>query len=238
MTHLRSSALAALLAAGLLVSGCGGGDDSDKGAAGPTPAEVMDEAKQKFDDASSVHIELATESTPSEGNGVLGANGDLTHDPAFEGEVKIILNGLTATAPIIAVDDKVYAQIALLGPGYRVIKPSEYGAPDPADFADPDEGLSSLLTQLDGLEKGKESRSGDQILTTYTGELPGEAVKRIIPSADAKQTYETVIGVDEDGYARTVEITGTFFSGSDDVTYDVELSAYDEDVEITAPPTS
>ncbi len=47
-----------------------------------------------------------------------------------------------------------------------------------------------------------------------------------------------MIGVDEDGYARTVEMTGTFFSGSDDVTYDVEFSAYDEDVEITAPPTS
>ncbi len=130
----------------------------------------MEEAKKKFDDASSVHIELATDSTPSEGNGVLGANGDLTHDPAFEGEVKIILNGLTATVPVIAVDGKVYAKLALLGPGYRVIKPSEYGAPDPADFADPDQGLSSLLTQIDGLEKGKESRSGDQILTTYTGD--------------------------------------------------------------------
>jgi len=69
--------------------------------------------------------------------------------------------------------------------------------PDPADFADPEKGLSSLLTQIEDLEKGKETRSGDQILTTYSGTLPGAAVKEIIPSADAKGTYETEVGIDE-----------------------------------------
>ena len=92
-----------------------------------------------------------------------------------------------------------------------------------------------MLTQLDGLEKGKDTRSGDQILTTYTGTLPGAAVKEIIPSASAKETYETAIGVDEKGYARTVKVTGVFFSAGDDVTYDVKFSDYDAGVKITAP---
>ena len=89
---------------------------------------------------------------------------------------------------------------------------------------------------MEDLEKGEETRSGDQILTTYTGTLPGAAVKKIIPSADAEETYETEVGIDEEGYATTVKVTGPFFTGSDDVTYDVKFSDYDEGVKITAPP--
>ena len=237
MPHLRTlrvpTLLAALMAALLLLSGCGGGGDTAKKAE-QTPQQAMELAKKKFDDASSVQIDLSTKSTPSGGNGVLGASGTLTQAPAFKGDVKVVLNGLTATVPITSVDDKVYAQLPLQTQ-YTVIDPSDYGAPDPAAFADPETGLSSLLTQIDGLEKKGKSRSGDQILTTYTGTLPGKAVKEIIPSAAAGQTYETTVGVDEKGYARTVKITGTFFAGSDNVTYNVKLSNYDAGVKISAP---
>jgi lipoprotein LprG len=237
MPHPRSlrvpTLLAALLAAVLLVSGCGSGGDSEKKAE-KSPQQVMEQAKKKFDDASSVHINLSTTSTPSEGNGVLAATGDLTPAPAFEGDVKVVLNGLTATVPITSVDGKVYAKLPLQTK-YTVIDPVEYGAPDPSAFADPDTGMSSLLTQLDDLQKQGESRSGDQILTTYTGTLPGKAVKEIIPSASADQTYKTSVGVDDKGYARTVKITGTFFAGNDDVTYNLKLSDYDAGVKISAP---
>ncbi len=238
MPHPRSlrvpTLLAALLAAVLLVSGCGSGGDSEKKAAEKSPQQVMEQAKKKFDDASSVHINLSTTSTPSEGNGVLAATGDLTQAPAFEGDVKVVINGLTATVPITSVDGKVYAKLPLQTK-YTVIDPAEYGAPDPSAFADPDTGMSSLLTQLDNLQKQGQSRSGDQVLTTYTGTLPGAAVKKIIPSASAKETYKTTIGVDEDGYARTVKVTGIFFSAGDDVTYNVLLTDYGKGVEITAP---
>jgi len=226
--------LGVLLTAALLVSGCGGSDAEDEPKT-KSPTEVMEQAKKQFDEASSVHVELATDSTPPSGaNGVLGATGDITQAPAFEGDVKVVFSGLTATIPVTSVDGKVYAKLPLQTK-YSPINPTEYGAPDPADFADPEKGLSSLLTQIEDLEKGKETRSGDQILTTYSGTLPGAAVKEIIPSADAKGTYETEVGIDEDGYATTVEVTGVFFSDGKDVTYDVKLSGYDQGVEITAP---
>jgi lipoprotein LprG len=237
MAHPHSrrvaSVLAFVLGFALLASGCGGGSDKAKA---ENPADVMKTAKKHLDDASSVHIALSTDSTPTSGNGVLGATGDLTHAPAFRGEVKVVLSGLTATVPVTSVDNKVHAKLPLQTK-YSVINPSEYGAPDPADFVDPDIGVSSLLTQLDGLKKSGEVRSGDKVLTTYTGTLPGAAVKKVIPSAEAGQTYKTRIGVDAKGYARTVQVTGTFFTGNDDVTYDVLLSAYDQDVQITAPPS-
>jgi lipoprotein LprG len=222
------------LVAALALTACGGSDGGKKAAA-KTPAQVMASAKKHFDDASSVHIKLSTDSTPPAGsNGVLGASGDITHEPAFEGDVKVLLSGLTATVPVTSVGGKVYAKLPLQT-GYSTINPDEYGAPDPADFADPDKGLSSLLTQLDGLEKGKQTRSGGEILTSYTGTLPGSAVKAIIPSASAKKTYQTEVGVDEKGFATTVKITGIFFSAGDDVTYDVLLTGYGKGVEITAP---
>ena len=109
------------------------------------------------------------------------------------------LSGLTATVPVTSVGGKVYAKLPLQTK-YAVDRSAEYGAPDPADFADPEKGLSGLLTKLEDLEKGRRP-GGDQILTTYTGTLPGAAVKKIIPSADAKGTYETRSGIDEDGFA-------------------------------------
>jgi len=231
--HSRAfSLVAAALVAAMLVAGCGGGEE--KKSAEQTPAQVMQVAKKHFDDASSVHIALSTASTPPSGNGVLGANGDVTHDPAFEGEVKAFLSGISATVPITSVGGKVYAKLPF-ATKYAEMNPADYGAPDPADFADPDNGLSSLLTKMEGLEKGEEKRSGETILTTYTGTLPGEAVKQVIPSAVAKKTYETSVGVDEKGYARTVKVTGPFFTGSEDVTYDVKFTGYDKGVKITAP---
>jgi lipoprotein LprG len=226
--------LGVLLASALLLSGCGGDSKAKDEPKGKSPTEAMTQAKKLFDDASSVHIDLSTDATPPAGsNGVLGASGDINHDPAFKGEVKVVLGGNTLNTPVTSVGGKVYAKI--LSTAYITINPADYDAPDPADFADPDKGLSALLTQLDGLKKGKETRSGDQILTSYTGTLPGAAVKEIIPSASAKKTYETEVGVDEKGYATTVKVTGVFFSDDKDVTYDVKLSDYGKGVKITAP---
>lgn len=222
--------LAAVLVPVLFLAGCGGSGTSEE----KTPAEVMATAKKNLDEASSVRIALSTTSVPTSGNGVLGATGDLTGAPAFEGEVKVLLSGLTATVPVTSVDGKVYAKLPL-ATKYAVIDPAEYGAPDPADFADPQKGLSSLLTSIEGLEEGDSLREGEQILSTYTGTLPGSSVKTIIPSAAAQESYETRVGVDESGRVGTVRITGPFFADGDDVTYDVTFDNYDEGVEITPP---
>ncbi len=227
----RVALTAVVLGTALLLAGCGGGSQEPKT---KSAGEVMAQAKKQFDEAPSVHLVLSTDSTPTSGNGVLGADGDLTHAPAFQGDVKVVLSGLTATVPITSVEGKVYAKLPLQTK-YSVIDPTEYGAPDPADFGDPNDGLSALLTKLQDLKKAGESRKGDQILTSYTGTLPGAAVKKVIPSANAKKTYQTKVGIDQDGYATTVRVTGIFFSGNDDVTYDVAFDGYQNDVTISAP---
>lgn len=231
---VRAVVGAAVLALVLPLAGCGGDDGDGDGGGGDSPEEALTAAKEKFDDAESVRLRLSTESTPTSGDAVLGADGTLTQQPAFEGEVKVVISGFTADVPIVSLDGEVLAKLPMT-PKYTAIDPAEYGAPDPADFVDPDAGISTLLTQLEDVEEGEQTRQGDLILTTYTGTLPGERVKPIIPSADEKGTYETEIGLDEDGLIRTLEVTGDFFEADGDVTYEVTLDDYDKPVTVKKP---
>lgn len=222
--------VATLLGLGLL-SGCGGQKTK---AAEKSPNEVLSSAKAKLDQASSWHLSMSTTSTPKSGDAVLGAEGVGTHAPAWKGEVKVLFGGLNATVPVVAVDGKVYAKLPLT-PAYAPIKVSDFNAPDPARFMDPETGVSSLLAQISDLKKAGTKRSGSEVLTTYSGTLPGAKVATIIPSAAESGTYPVVVGIDSSGRVATVSVTGTFFKDSGDVTYDMSISGYDQDVKITAP---
>jgi lipoprotein LprG len=230
----RSIAVAGvLLVLALPLSGCGGSD--------PAPAKdgrsaeaALAEAKKNFDDASSVHLKLSTESKPTSGDAVLGADGTLTHQPAFDGKVKVVLSGFNADVPIVAVDGKVYAKLPLT-PKYAEINPSEYSAPDPAEFADTSKGISGLLLKMDDVEKEGTKRVGKQVLTTYSGTLKGSYVAPIIPSADEASTYKTVVGIDQDDRIVTITVTGEFFAGGGDETYELTFDNYDKSVKISAP---
>jgi lipoprotein LprG len=201
----RLAVAGALLAFVLPLAGCGG---SDKPAAKEdTATDALAKAKKNFDDAASVHLDLATDSQPTSGDAVLGANGTLTHQPAFQGEVKVLLSGFNATVPVIAVDGKVWAKLPLT-PKYATIDPSEYSAPNPADFADADKGISGLLLEMQDVRKDGTARDGKQVLTRYAGTLTGDLVAPIIPSADDAGSYDTVVGLDQDDRIVTLDVTG------------------------------
>lgn len=233
LAAVLGAALATLLAI-VALGGCGGSTQSDQHDRQPSARQALAAAKVKFDQASSVHLTLATNSRPKKGNGVLSADGVLTHAPAFKGDVEVYLNGIQATIPVTSIDGKLHAKLPLTT-SYAVINPAEYGAPDPAKFVDPKSGISTLLTELRGVKTAGKQREGDQILTTYTGTLPGSKVKPIIPSAAASGTYKTRVGLDSQGRIATLHVTGIFFSGVGDVTYDLTLDQYDADVDISAP---
>lgn len=225
------AALALVLVSGL--SGCGGGDKSPAPKANDA-TKVLAAAKKHFDDAASVHLTMATASRPTSGDAVLGADGTLTHQPAFEGKVKVLLSGFNADVPIVAVGGKVYAKLPLT-PKYATIDPSEYGAPDPAEFADTSKGISGLLLKMTQVKAAGTERVGKDVVTRYSGTLTGSYVAPIIPSADESGTYETVVGLDKDDRLVTLKVTGEFFSGGGDETYTISFDDYDKSVKISAP---
>jgi lipoprotein LprG len=231
MTRRTLALIGVVLSLFLPLAACGGSDEPPRDT---SVRDVLALAKKQFDDARSVRLTLSTDATPKSGDAVLGAEGTLTHQPAFEGKVTVVLGGFNADVPVVSVDGKVFAKLPLT-PKYVPIDPTEYGAPDPSDFADPDKGISGLLLRLEGAKRTGQKRVGDQVLTTYAGTLSGDLVEPIIPSADPGGTYRTSVGIDGDGRIVTLQVTGDFFAHDGDVTYDLALDDYGKNVEISAP---
>ena len=225
--------LAALLAAALLtLSACGGDEDSDDG---PSPEEVMADAKQTLDETSGVSITLTAEDLPEGVVAVRRADGVGTHDPAFDGTLTVVLSGTDFDVPVVAVDGKVYAQIPLT-PGWSDVDPQEYGAPDPAQLMSTEEGLSSLLPATTGLKAGQSVRGGEdnrEVLTEYTGSVPGDVVDGIIPSASGD--FDATYTVTDGGELRTARLTGVFYPDTQPMTYVIDFADYGSSPDITAP---
>ena len=227
---LRASLAAASL---LLLVGCSG--DEKKVSDDKTPEEVMELAATTLDETSGVNLSLSSENLADVDPVLKAAEGVGTHAPAFDGEITVVLAGTDFKVPVVAVDDKVYAQIPLT-PGFSDVDPSEYGAPDPAQLLSADSGFSSLLPATEGLEEGETVRGGEdnkEVLTEYTGTVAGDVVKNVIPSAEGE--FDVTYTVTADGELREARLTGVFYPDTDPMTYIVGFDDYGTEKEITAP---
>lgn len=221
----------------LVLAGLAGCSEDDKpGEDEATPEEVLAEAKTNLDETSGVSISLSTDELPSGVTGVKSAEGVGVHPSAFEGSFDLSVNGLPATAEVIAVDGKTYARNSLLLPEWTEINPDTYGAPDPAQLMDPDGGFSGLLAATTAIKEGESVRGGEdnkEIFTEYTGQVPGEAVEALIPTAEGD--FDVAYTISEDGELREAVIDGAFYGDSGAVTYTLTLDDYGTEKEITAP---
>lgn len=217
------------LATALVLAGCSGPGGS--GAAKPTPDEVLAKAKQLLDDTSGVRLQLETPQLPKEISGVVKADGIATHQPAFEGTIDLLYSGFTGTVPVTAVDGMVCAVLPFTE-DYVDVDPAEYGAPDPAALMDPDSGVSPWLTATAEVEEGAQVRDGADVLSTFDGTLGGRAVASAIPSADRSADFDATFSIDEDGRLRTASVTGPFYQGKPELTYDVTFTEYGTEKDI------
>lgn len=225
-------AFAAGLASSLLVAtlaGCGGDAES------LSPQEALEQAWNTLAQTSGVSFTLATDALPDGEVGLLTADGVLNKSPAFEGEFTVPIGGFEPTIKVIAVDDVVYAQLPLT-PGWQQIEPSDYGVPDPARLIDAETGIASLLPATTDLSEGEQTRGGadnKDILTVYSGTVPGDAVAAVIPSASGDFAVDYTIS--DSGTLSQAVITGDFYGTGAETTYTATISDYGSDPEITAP---
>jgi len=213
-----------------VLSACGGSSD------GPgDPAQALATAQQKLEDTSGVTFTLSTDDLPDGVQGVKGAAGTVTDAPAFDGTLTVHIVAGAFPVPVKAIDGKVYAQIPLT-PGWSEVDPADYGAPDPAQLLSADQGIPAILAATTDLEKGGQTRGGKdnkEVLTTYTGTVPGSAVAHLIPGAtgDFKASY----ALTDDGELRAATLTGVFYDGKPSMTYALELDDYGTTKDVTAP---
>jgi lipoprotein LprG len=231
MTTLRARAgIAVLLSAVLLAAtGCSGSDNTTL-----TPTQTLAAAKKALDSTSGVHIMLSTTDLPRGINGLVTADGVGTHDPAFQGQIKVANSGLTANASVVAVNGVVYAKLPFTTK-FVQIQPSSYGAPDPAALMSSRGGLSSLLTAAKGVKKDKQVRNGSEILTSYTGKVPGKLVQAVVPSAAAGASFDATFTLSKDNHLAKAVLTGPFYPKAGNVTYTVAFDQYGIQKHITAP---
>ena len=229
--------LAAACAAALLVlTACSGDDGGGGGDEGPAPEEVMAAAKTTLDETSGLNIRLTTPGLPEGVTGVAGSTGVVTNAPAFEGDIEVVLAGTTFKVPVVSVNGKVWAEL----PGTTVfqdIDPADYNAPDPAGFINGDTGFPSLLPATTDVTEGKSVRGGEgnkEILTTYTGTVPGDAMKKVIPSS-AGDSFEATYEIANDEQLREATFVGVFYPDSEEMTYTVSFDDYGTEKAISKP---
>ncbi|QNN53004.1 LppX_LprAFG lipoprotein [Nocardioides mesophilus] len=228
--HSRSRVALALLGVLLAapLAACSGSQ-----AQAQSPEETLASAKAALDETSGVRLSLQVDNLPRGVNGLVSAEGVATHDPAFDGTIKVAA-AVTADAAVIAVDGKVYAMLPFTQK-YVEIDPSDYSAPDPADLMSTEDGLSSLLTSAEDVEQGNEVRDGEDVLTTYTGTLAGDLVAAIIPTASPDGQFDVTFTLDDSDRVTEILMTGPFYPAAADVSYTVDLEDYGVKKEITAP---
>jgi lipoprotein LprG len=231
--RLASAATAVLLALPTLAA-CSG-EDSPAGEEGPSPEEVLAEASTTLAETSGVELTLSTPALPDGVSGIAKAIGTVTDAPAFDGSITVVFAGQTVDVPVIAVDDTVYAQLPFT-PGWNKVNPKEYGAPDPSGLVGED-GFAGLLGLTEDPRAGESVRGGadnSEILTTYSGTVPGDAMDAVIPSS-AGDSFDVEWQVTDDGELRKATLTGVFYPHTDPMTYTVEFADYGTEKEITAP---
>ena len=232
MTTVARRPLAVLT--GLLLAACLGACTSTA-SDGKTPEEVMATAKQQLDETSGVTLTLSTQALPEGVAGLRSATGTATHAPAFDGSLEVSLAGQPVQVPVIATGGTVYAQLPFTS-GWQQVDPARYQAPDPAGLIGED-GFSALLPATTGLREGESVRGGQdnaEVLTEFTGTVPGEQVSRVIPAA-AGDSFDAVYQVDADGRLRTAALTGVFYEGKPELTYTLVLDDYGTTKDIVAP---
>lgn len=227
--------VALALAGTLALSACSGGGEK-KVSDDQTAEEVLTAAATTLSETSGVNLTLSTTDLPDGVSGITKADGVATNAPAFEGTITVIFAGQSVDVPVVAVDDVVYAQIPF-APGWQDIDPSEYGAPDPAALIKSDTGFSSLLGVTSDIEEGETVRGGadnTEVLTTFTGTVPGDAMKKVIPSSSG-DSFEAEYLVSDDGELRQAVLTGVFYPKSAEMTYTVDFADYGTSKDIVAP---
>lgn len=232
---MRARHRVALLLAGSLLTLSGCSDDSSSVSDGRAADEVIALAKKTLDETSGVSLTLVADQLPDGVTAISAAEGVGTHAPAFDGTLTVVLGGQAFDVPVIAIDGTVWAQVPLV-PGWSDVDPAEYGAPDPAQLMSTDAGLSSLLTATDGVEEGESVRGGennDEVLTEFTGTVPGDVVSNVIPSASGD--FDATYTISAEGELRTADLTGVFYPGTEPMTYTIGFDDYGTEPDITAP---
>ena len=222
---------AVLVAAALATAGC-----SEAGVAQTSPPdERLEDASAALDAAGSVTLDLSSRDVPERENGVTAAQGQgviSEEEPKFRGTITGTIEGVPGTIEVVAIGETTWMKF--FTPEYEEADLESLGAPNPAMFFHPGDGISSMLPATQDPQPGPDVREGSEVLGTITGALPGATISQVLGLGDGTGTFDAVYGLTENDQLRTATLTGPFFDGATS-TYTLVISDYGSPVEITRP---
>ena len=206
------------------------------GATPVDPAQLLRDAKQSIDSATSVHFTLTSQGVTGTGTLITGGTGDALRPAGFAGSLTVLVAGFPLTVSVVSTGGVFYAR-SPLGGGYTRADPATYGFGDPAQLLDPSRGLSSLLAGCTGAATRDADRLNGEQLDEVACSIPGTLVAALLTSADPSKPVQATIGVaDSNHQLRRVALVGPFFDKAHPSTFIVVLDRYGEKVTITPPP--
>lgn len=231
------SVLGFVTVAGL--SGCVGGSDRDDGPQSSdecAPAEeAMAAAKDRLDETSGAEFTLSTDDQ-IDGSGLVTADATVVRPDSFQGTFTVQTALGSGSGEAIGLGDTVWVKAPPLFTQWTEVDPAQFNLPDLNGLLAED-GLSTLLVGAEGLGEGEAQRDeNDQGTTfcTYSGTVTAEQVGAVIPSA-AGEDFTVEYAVDADGALRKATITGDVYDTGSELTYVLDVPAYDVEADIQPP---
>lgn len=218
----------ALMAAAVLLGGCGGSSST------ASPATLLRQAKATIDGTSAIHFTLATSGDRSASLALISGDGDLGRPDALRGTFQVQVAGVPASVKVAAAGNTFLAQLPFSS-SFQPTDPSSFGLANPAKLISPDGGLSSILTDVQSPRSDGQTRVNGEVLQQVSGPVPGTALSAL-PDSDPSRPVQVQARINPSNHQlRQISLTGPIGT-SGQATYTVTLTAYGEHVDLALPP--
>ena len=229
--RLRLVVGASVLAA-VAAAGCGGGKKEESNA--PPPRTIVSRSVERTSALKSFHFMLKVENAPSGAPGltITFAEGDLQ----VPGRLRARVNGTFARAPvqtqIVAVGNKTVLQ----DPLSKKWRPFATGS-NPAVLV---KDVPKVVQQATGLANAGSEKVGGDDTYKVTGKIKAAVVAPILAVQPSSKLVPFTIWVGKkDYYLRRARLEGPVAQNEpDNITRTIELSKFNESLNITLPPGS
>jgi lipoprotein LprG len=219
---------AALLVA--LAAGCGG-------SSGPSAKELVSESVAKTAAVRTFHLVIDVEHvpTPSTGLGLTFVDGDVVVPDKLRGRVGGTFLGIALSSELVVVGDQYFLKIPFTGK-WRTIDVATL----PSAFFDPEQGILAVIDgATDVTRDGSEDVGG---VPTYRlkAKVRADSLKPLLNTAEGSQELPIELWIGKDDLLlRRLRLSGPVSPDEgEDAVRTVELSAFDEPVQISAPDVS
>ena len=226
--YILLTTLCGMLALGLILAGCGGGNTSNV----PSAQQLIKNARAAIQKVTSYHFNLKAQNIGTASSlPIQSADGDIVVPDRLQANANVVFGGATVQARIITIGNDEYLNV--LG-GWQKTS----GLIDPRTLADPQTGVAALLGKLQNLSTPKDSSSNGTPCWSVTGKLDASNLAGITGGGAPAGTMDevtTCIGK-SDNLPYLIVIKGIAATGDTAATTRTfTLSKFNEQITIVAP---